>query len=173
MPCFIRRLASVHLARLCRARSARLHAARLLLAALALMSAGSLCAQNAGPQAANIPAAVSAVSSGGYLQMLFGLAIVLGLVVVVAWLMRRVSALPGTAAGMIRVLGAAAVGQRERVVLVEVGDTWLLLGVAPGQVRRLHTMPKTALAAPAGSSAAADQGFALWLRRMMEKRGHE
>ena len=33
------------------------------------------------------------------------------------------------------------VGQRERVVVVEVGGSWLVLGVAPGQVRALHTLP--------------------------------
>jgi len=104
--------------------------------------------------------------------MLIGLAVVLGLVFGAAWLLKRLSALPGTGAGLIRVIGAAAVGQRERVVLVEVGETWLLLGVAPGQVRRLHTMPRTESAAPASPIAAADQGFSIWLRRMMDKRSH-
>ena len=105
--------------------------------------------------------------------MVLGLAIVLGLVGALAWLMKRLSALPGTGAGLIRVVGAAAVGQRERVVLVEVGETWLLLGVAPGQVRRLHTMPKAESAVPSTAVAASDQGFSIWLRRMMEKRGHD
>jgi flagellar protein FliO/FliZ len=173
MHCCIRRLARVHFARPCPAPLDRPYATRLLLAALALAPAGSLYAQNAGPQTANIPAAVAAVSSGGYLQMMFGLAIVLGLVGALAWLMKRVSALPGTGAGMIRVLGAAAVGQRERVVLVEVGETWVLLGVAPGQVRPLHTMPKEKSSAAATAVAPADQGFAMWLRRMMDKRGND
>ena len=105
--------------------------------------------------------------------MVAGLAVVLGLVGAAAWLLKRLSALPGTGASMIRVIGAAAVGQRERVVLVEVGDTWLLLGVAAGQVRRLHTMPKRESALPDNINAPADQGFSLWLRRMMEKRSHE
>jgi flagellar protein FliO/FliZ len=104
--------------------------------------------------------------------MVLGLALVLGLVGAAAWLLKRLSALPGTGGGLIRVIGAAAVGQRERVVLVEVGETWLLLGVAPGQVRRLHTMPKTESAVPGGVIAPADQGFSVWLRRMMEKRSH-
>jgi len=55
---------------------------------------------------------------------------------------------------------------------VEVGETWLLLGVAPGQVRRLHTMPKTESAVPAAIAAPADPGFSIWLRRMMDKRSH-
>jgi flagellar protein FliO/FliZ len=142
---------------------------RALAGALGLLQASCLQAQSAAAQSANVPAAVS---TGGYLQMVLGLAIVLGLVGATAWLLKRFSALPGTGAGLIRVVGAAAVGQRERVVLVEVGETWLLLGVAPGQVRRLHTMAKTESAVPAHAAAPADQGFALWLRRMTEKRSH-
>jgi flagellar protein FliO/FliZ len=38
-------------------------------------------------------------------------------------------------------LGGASVGARERVVLVEVENTRLLLGVAPGQVRTLYALP--------------------------------
>jgi flagellar protein FliO/FliZ len=37
------------------------------------------------------------------------------------------------------------VGQRERVVVVEIGDDWLVLGVAAGQVRALHTLPAQTL----------------------------
>lgn len=141
-----------------------------LLGAAALMQAGSLCAQTAATaQAAHVPAAVS---TSGYLQMVLGLALVLGLVVALAWFMKRLSAMPGTGAGLIRVIGAAAVGQRERVVLVEIGETWLLLGVASGQVRQLHTMPKTDAAIAPDAAAPANQGFALRLRRMMEKHAH-
>jgi len=149
---------------------ARSFLARALFGALALFSAGCLQAQTAATQTASAPAAVS---TGGYLQMVAGLAVVLGLVGAAAWLLKRLSALPGTSASMIRVIGAAAVGQRERVVLVEIGETWLLVGVAPGQVRRLHTMPKSESAAPGSVNAPADQGFSIWLRRMMDKRNHD
>ncbi|MHB1061000.1 MAG: flagellar biosynthetic protein FliO, partial [Thiobacillus sp.] len=36
------------------------------------------------------------------------------------------------------------VGARERVVVVEVDNTWLLLGVGGGNVRLLHTLPRPA-----------------------------
>ena len=41
---------------------------------------------------------------------------------------------------VIRYLGGIAVGQRERVVLIEVGGTQLLIGVAPGRVEKLHKL---------------------------------
>ena len=120
----------------------------------------------------------SAVSAGSVVQVVAGLAVVLALVGAAAWLLKRFSALRGTGSGLIRIVGGAAVGQRERIVLVEIGGTWRLVGVAPGQVRTLHTMPRTesaesATAPGAPTPAPADAGFATWLRRMTEKRNHE
>ena len=70
-------------------------------------------------------------------QMSFGLAVVVGLLFACLWLLRRLSARGGGAA--IKVLGAAAVGPRERVVLVEIGEDVLVLGVAPGSVAPART----------------------------------
>lgn len=121
--------------------------------------------------------AASAIPAGSVVQVVVGLAIVLVLVGVAAWLLKRFSAIRGTGSGLIRIIGGAAVGQRERIVLVEVGGTWLLLGVAPGQVRTLHTMPRTESAVAPGTPASApppaDAGFATWLRRMTEKRSYD
>ncbi len=40
-----------------------------------------------------------------------------------------------------KTIGGASLGGKERVAVVEIGDTWLVLGAAPGNVRLLHTMP--------------------------------
>jgi len=113
---------------------------------------------------------VPAVSTGSMLQMLAGLLLVLAVIGAAAWLLKRVAANPGTAAGSIRVVAGAAVGQRERVVLVEIGGTWLVLGVAPGQVRALHSMPKDSAEHFGNPSAPPPTGFQAWLRHVMEKR---
>jgi flagellar protein FliO/FliZ len=112
-----------------------------------------------------------AVSSGSILQILFSLLLVLAAVVLVAWILKRIN-LPQQGAGnLLKVIGGVAVGQRERIVLVEVNDTWLVVGVAPGQVNTLHTMPKTALpVSHADLPTAADSKFQVWLKQMIEKR---
>ncbi len=80
-------------------------------------------------------------TAGSMLTVLLSLALILGGFVAVAWLARRY--LPGMGAqGAVKVVGATAVGARERVVVVEVDNTWLLLGVGGGNVRLLHTLPK-------------------------------
>ena len=79
--------------------------------------------------------------SASMLTVLLSLALILGGFVAIAWFVRRY--LPGMGAqGAVKVVGTTAVGARERVVVVEVDDTWLLLGVGGGNVRLLHTLPK-------------------------------
>jgi flagellar protein FliO/FliZ len=90
------------------------------------------------------PAVEPAPSFGapGLLQAGFGLAMVLALIFLCAWAARRFGLLQPPGSGrLIKVVSSAMVGQRERVVVVEVGSTWLVLGVAAGQVRALHSMP--------------------------------
>ncbi len=81
-----------------------------------------------------------------FLQALAGLAAVLAVIAGSAWLMRRVQRIAPARGSPLAMRGALAVGPRERVVVLEIEGTWLVLGVAPGRVSALHAMPKGALA---------------------------
>ena len=122
----------------------------------------------------SIPAAAAdappAMPSGSTTQMLLGLLLVLGAVVAAGWFAKRFVPRHPAAGNALRVVAGAAVGQRERVVVVEVGSTWIVVGVAPGSVRALHTLPRIDTPAPA-QAPAAQPGFADWLRQFTEKRG--
>jgi flagellar protein FliO/FliZ len=139
------------------------------------MTTPTQAASGAGTSAtstASTPAAPDLAASLG--QMAFGLAVVIVLLFASLWLLRRLSAPRGNGAAL-KVLGAAAVGPRERVVLVEVGDEVLVLGVAPGQVTKLHELSRDELAAAQGSAAtsadaAHPRGFASWLKQAVEHR---
>lgn len=111
-----------------------------------------------------------ALGTGNVLQMLIGLSAVLALVFTMGWVLKKISGHHFTSHSAIRVVAGTAVGQRERVVVVEVADTWLVLGVASGHVSALHTMPRAEL--PLAHPAAANTGtpFGLWLARMLEKK---
>lgn len=104
------------------------------------------------------------------MQMLFGLAVVIALLLGTLWLLKRIAA-PRGAGAALKVLGATAVGPRERVVLVELGEEVLVLGVAPGMVRSLHRVPRSTLP-PAGGPNPAVPPFAGWLKQAMERK-HE
>jgi flagellar protein FliO/FliZ len=56
--------------------------------------------------------------------------------------------------------------------VVEVGDTWLLVGVGGGQVNTLHTLPRPEGYTPAAQDAlsASIPGFAEKLKELLSKR---
>ncbi|WP_251978170.1 flagellar biosynthetic protein FliO [Salinicola avicenniae] len=68
------------------------------------------------------------------------LLVVVGIILLCAWLLKRLG--PNRRAGgqHLRVVASTPVGQRERVVIVEVEDRWLVLGVGSGQVSKLDTL---------------------------------
>jgi flagellar protein FliO/FliZ len=80
-------------------------------------------------------------AAAGLLQAGFGLAVVIGLIFLFAWVVRRFGLQTPGSGRLLKVVSSVMVGQRERVVVVEIGASWLVLGVAAGQVRALHTMP--------------------------------
>ena len=89
------------------------------------------------------PALAAPDTAGSVTTVLLSLGLILGGFVAVAWFARRY--LPGMGAqGAVKVVGTTAVGARERVVVIEVDNTWLLLGVGGGNVRLLHTLPRPA-----------------------------
>ena len=68
------------------------------------------------------------------------LAVVLGCVLVFGWLARRVGSRPLAPGKLMRVVSSTGLGQREKVVIVEVRGQWLVLGVTAQQVTALAQM---------------------------------
>lgn len=116
--------------------------------------------------------AASLADPGGSLWQLFmALAVVLALVIGSLWVLKKLLAPRGESAGFLRVVAGTAVGTRERVVIVEVGGTWLVLGVAPGRVTALAEVPRQSAAGQAaGPSPSAGEGFNGWLRRLTPRK---
>lgn len=143
------------------------------IAAVALATAASLACAPAGAadmNAVNHPGSIASsvmvgsaapsLGIGAVLQTLVGLAVVIGLVFACAWLARRFGFQPARRGGPLKVVSSIGLGAKESATIVEIGDTWLVLGVAPGNVRLLHTLPAgsvatTAAAGPAAADASA------------------
>ncbi|API76951.1 flagellar biosynthetic protein FliO [Ralstonia pseudosolanacearum] len=78
-----------------------------------------------------------------------GLLIVLAMIVAAGWLLRKLQqrAGMGPAGRRSQVLSVVAqqmLGAREKVVVVEVQGTWLVLGVTQQHIQTLHTLPRPA-----------------------------
>ncbi|MHC8399869.1 flagellar biosynthetic protein FliO [Pseudomonas sp. MDT1-17] len=120
---------------------------------------------------ATAAAAAPAVSSGvaGQLtQLVFGLLLVLGLIFFLAWLLRRVQqAGPAGKGQVIELIGSRALGPRDRLMLVQVGNEQILLGLSPGTITALHVL-KEPVQVPGGTEKATPE-FAQRLMELMGK----
>lgn len=74
------------------------------------------------------------------LNIVVALALVLTLIVGLGLLARRFAPTLGRPSGLLRVHASMALGGRERMLLVQAGNDYLLLGVSPGSVRTLHQL---------------------------------
>lgn len=116
-------------------------------------------------QAADAPAVSAA---GSLLQVFIGLVAVLLLIAATAWVAKRFGIARSGSSSLLQVISSASVGARERVVVVEVGESWLVVGVAPGSVNALMTLPKGTLQPPPSPSIPGAP-FAARLQQLIEK----
>ena len=124
-----------------------------------LFPASALAAENVG------------VPAGTYLQAGFALIFIVALLFGAAWMLRKVSGDKGFGQGGMKILGGVALGPRERIVLLEVGEDCLVVGIVPGQIRTLHRLPKSKLPADA-TTLTPTPPFADWLKRVTEREHH-
>ena len=118
------------------------------------------------------PVSGGAGMNAAYLaQMLVGLIVVIAAILVLAFLMRRVGGIQSRLGSEFRVLGGISVGSRERMLLVQVGERQLLVGVAPGRVQTLHVLEEPIRVEGPGREAgsASDSPFARRLRAVLHR----
>ena len=113
--------------------------------------------------------AAAPASAGSMLQVALGLIIVLGLMAGAAWVLKRMGMAGAAGSSVAKVVGGVNVGNRERVIVVEVADQWIVVGVAPGRVNALTTIPRQESPAAPGNTADA-KNFSAWLKQTIDKR---
>jgi len=107
------------------------------------------------------PAAAPAVDSGAELfRVLISLLGVVALIFFVGWLSRRAQARVRPGGRKIRVIESMPVGIKEKVMLLEVGGTQLLVGASPtGGLRTLHVLDTPVQDDPAAPATPTIGGF--------------
>lgn len=112
-----------------------------LSALTVLMFAPALAAQEMTPAIAP-----SSLFTGDYLLQVIGsFVVVILLLVAVLVMLKRFNGVSGSISGDMRVVSSVSVGQRERAVLLQVGEQQILVGVGPGSVRTLHVFEEPAI----------------------------
>lgn len=132
-------------------RGARLVGLALALAPLA--TAGAVTTAPAAPGAAT-----------GFAQVAASLVLIVGVIIALAWLATRLRLTPRAASSGLKVLADVAVGPKERVVLLQVGDAQALVGVGGDGVRSLALLERPVALPPEATSPGA---FAERLKNLM------
>lgn len=121
------------------------------------------------PVASAAAAPVVGSSLGGQLtQLVLGLLLVLGLIFALAWLLRRVQQAGPRQGQVIELVSSRALGARDRLVLVQVGNEQILLGLTPGRITPLHVLKE-----PVQVPGAAQPATPEFAKRLMEILGQQ
>lgn len=108
--------------------------------------------------AATVPRAAP-VGAGDVLNMGTGLILVIGAILVTGWLYSRTQKMRGASGDLIRIVASQPLGTRERVLLLQVADKQLLVGMTSSQVQTLHVFDE-----PVAIAEVPANGFAERLR---------
>lgn len=88
-------------------------------------------------------------------QILISLFFVLLIIFAAAWMLKRFGKINGVAGNQMKILGVMSLGQRERAVLLEIGQEQLLIGVTASRVSLLHKLEEPiAVEAPSTPTSA-------------------
>ena len=79
-----------------------------------------------------------------FLQIIASLALVVGLIYLAARFIQQLQNAHPQSEGHMRIVSSISVGTREKVVHIVSQDQHILLGISPGQVRYLTTLPPPA-----------------------------
>lgn len=86
-----------------------------------------------------------------------GLLAVLALIFACAWVLRRMNGLTGMNNQSMKVVSVMALGARERIALIDVAGTQILVGITPTAIRTLHVFDEPVVSpggkAPSGEFA--------------------
>jgi flagellar protein FliO/FliZ len=109
-------------------------------------------------------------ASTGMFKMIMGLAVVLLILAVISWAVKKY--MPGISqqTSVIRVVGGTSLGTREKVVVLEVAGRWIVVGVGAGQMTALADLEAGEVSASSQQSPmASTQNFASWLKASSSK----
>ncbi|NVM75434.1 flagellar protein FliO/FliZ [Duganella sp. SG902] len=127
----------------------------------------------AGAMAMTIPTPQpsAASSGGGLLQTSLALLFVIGLMLGLAWLTKRFGPKNfGGGNSNVKLVGSLSVGTRERILVVEVGEQWIVVGASPGRMNALATMPRQEGGEAPQPATVPGANFADWIKQTIDKR---
>ena len=101
------------------------------------------------------------------LKLTGGLLLVVVVILVFAWLVKKFNLNQQSQNGLIKIIAGLSIGTRDRIVLLQIGEEQILVGLTPGRIEKLHTLSQP-LDAP--EAQLASSSFAEKFNRVMGER---
>ncbi len=97
-----------------------------------------------------------------------GLILIVALILVLAWLMKKFNLNQQSHSGLIKIIAGLSIGTRDRIVLLQIGEEQILVGLTPGRIEKLHTLAQPLEVA---GEREVSGSFASKINRLMGDRG--
>lgn len=110
---------------------------------------------------------VPVVGGGELLSMGLSMVVVVAAILVLGWFYSRSRLVGGGSQDLIKVVASRALGPKERLLVVDVADQQLLIGMTATAVQTLHVFDEPVTTATMHSEA---PGFASRLRSIMQEK---
>ena len=107
------------------------------------------------------------------LKIIVGLAVVLVFMAFIAWALRRLVPLGYSQKSVVKIIGGVSVGSRERVIVIEVANRWIVVGVSPGSVNAIANIEAGTIDSNENPSLGSfkSHAFVNWLNKSLDKSG--
>lgn len=99
---------------------------------------------------------------------------ILLLILFIGWVAKRTGLAPQAKNNkLLKITSSCQVGRGEKVVIVEVDNTWLVLGVTAHSITPLHTLSAPPVDTPAVSAAELPADFRQLMQKMLKRPGKQ
>jgi flagellar protein FliO/FliZ len=112
---------------------------------------------------------VSILDTGSLVQMLLALGVVIVLIVGLSFAIRKFNMFTAGSSAHIRIVGGLALSNKDRLLLVQVGNEQLLISASPGRVSMVHEMREPIDADAATTRSANNPNFASLLQAVTQR----
>lgn len=121
----------------------------------------------------NSEQSVNTVSYGHVLNWTLGLIFVLCLFFACVWVVRKTGALSVNTKTNMKVVSGLSLGMREKLILVQVGEKQLVLGVTPGRIDNLLVLEGSEQLFKEDGDKGTGDGFSNKLKQVMNRAQNE
>jgi|GEM_PF-5985977 len=117
--------------------------------------------------AAETAVAANTAVPGSVVRIVVSLILIVGLMIVLAVIFKKFGLNRMQSGLPVKVIGAISVGNNQRIMIIEAGEEWIVLGVTPQNISTITSMPRQE---NNNTIVSADNpNFPAWMKRAFEK----